>query len=44
MGSSSGNLALVSRGELGKVTVVVTLPVRGIHVSLINLVWGRSVE
>jgi hypothetical protein len=34
VGGSSGNLALVSRGELGEVTVVVTLPVRGNRVNL----------
>lgn len=27
MGSSSGNLALVARGEFGEITVVVTLPI-----------------
>ena len=29
MGSSSSNLALLSRGELGEVAVVVTLPIDG---------------
>jgi hypothetical protein len=29
VGIGSGNLALVARSELGQITVVVTLPVRG---------------